>query len=123
LSGAAEFAPPGSANFMTCQSVAEAMLGGLERGESGKAYLVGDVNLTWKAFFELWFKAAGRARELEVRTDEHPIIPHMALSYLVGGESRYEPPEAETALLGYKRGVLVPSIDEFYRYYSGQPDS
>ena len=61
LDGVEEFAPPGGANFMSSKAVAQAMLGGLERGESGKSYLIGDENMSWKAFFELWFaEAAGR---------------------------------------------------------------
>lgn len=118
---AAEFAPPGGANFMTCHSVAEAMLGGLERGESGKSYLVGDVNLSWKEYFELWFKAAGRPTGLEVHRG-HPIIPDFALSYLNFSATDYEPPEDETKLLGYQRGVLVPHIAQCYDYYAGLPD-
>lgn len=117
LDGVPEFAPPGGANFMTCQSIAEAMLGALERGESGKAYLVGDVNLSWKHFFERWFAAAGRPRDLEVRLG-HPIIPDFTLSYLDFGETDYEPPAKDTALLGYQRGVLLPHIDECIAYYS-----
>ena len=121
LPGVAEFAPPGGANFMTCNAVAEAMLGGLEQGESGKSYLIGDVNLTWKEYFELWFKAAGRPRSLEVHTG-HPIIPDFALSYLgVGKTTDYEPPASETARLGYRRSTLIPMIEEAYRYYAGLP--
>jgi hypothetical protein len=103
---------------MPCQSIAEAMLGALERGESGKAYLVGDVNLSWKSFFERWFAAAGRPRDLEVRLG-HPIIPDFTLSYLDFGSTDYEPPAEETALLGYQRGALLPHIDECFAYYSG----
>ncbi len=39
---------------------------GLERGESAKSYLIGDESLCWKEFFELWFTAAGRSRDLSV---------------------------------------------------------
>jgi len=102
---------------MSCRSVAEAMLGGLQRGRSGKSYLVGDVNLSWKEFFELWFKAAGRPRDLEVRAG-HPIVPDFALSYLDFGRTDYEPPENETALLGYKRGVLRSTVEESFQYYA-----
>lgn len=120
LAGVPEFAPPGGANFMTCRSVAEAMLGGLTRGESGKSYLIGDVNLSWKDYFELWFEAAGRPRNLEVHTG-HPIIPDFALSYLGFGASRYEPPAEETALLGYRRGALLQEIEACVRHYSSLP--
>jgi nucleoside-diphosphate-sugar epimerase len=119
LEGVPEFAPPGGANFMTCNAVAEAMLGGLKRGQSARSYLIGDVNLSWKQFFELWFKAAGRPRDLDVRCG-HPIIPDFALSYLgFGKKTDYEPQAEETALLGYRRGTLIPMIDEAYRYYAG----
>ncbi|MCB2074586.1 MAG: NAD-dependent epimerase/dehydratase family protein [Novosphingobium sp.] len=117
LEGVPEFAPPGGANFMSCRSIAEAMLGGLERGESGKSYLVGDVNLSWKQFFETWFKAAGRPRDLEVRTG-HPIIPDFALTYLSFGSTDYEPPAEETAQLGYQRGVLPQEVEDCVKYYS-----
>jgi nucleoside-diphosphate-sugar epimerase len=120
LDAIAEFAPPGGANFMTAKSVAQAMQGGLERGEPGKSYLIGDANLSWKDYFELWFKAAGRPRDLEVHRG-HPIIPDFTLSYLDFGSTDYEPPAEETALLGYRRGVLVPHVEECFRYYSSLP--
>jgi nucleoside-diphosphate-sugar epimerase len=113
-----DFAPPGGANFMTCRSVAEAMVGGLERGESGKSYLIGDENLTWKAFFELWFAALGRPVDLPVRAG-HPIVPDEIIAYVGGGFPSYEPPAEETERLGYQRGVLLPHIEECARYYGG----
>ena len=120
LAGVPEFAPPGGANFMSSCSLAGALLGGLERGESGKAYLVGDVNMSWKDFFELWFRAAGRPRDLEVRTG-HPIIPDFALSYLDYGSTDYEPPTEETALLGYERGLVPAEIEACVNYYRDIP--
>jgi dihydroflavonol-4-reductase len=66
----------------------------------------------------LWFQAAGRPRDLELRTG-HPIIPDFALSYLSFGSTDYEPPEEETALLGYRRDVLVPHLEECFSYYAG----
>ncbi len=121
LGGYPEFAPPGGGNFLTCQSVAEAMLGGLERGESGKSYLVGDINLSWKAFFELWFEAAGRPRDLEVRDEDHLIIPGEIIAYLDGQGTDYEPVAAETRLLGYHRGVLPAEVARCQHYYGGLP--
>ncbi len=117
------FAPPGGANFITCQAVAEAMLGGLERGEGGKAYVIGDENLSWKAFFELWFKAAGRPQDLEVRDDiDHFIIPREILAYLHEGTCNYEEPAEEIAQLGYKRGGLRETIEDTCRYYASWPE-
>ena len=117
LAGVEEFAPPGGANFMSSRAVAQAMLGGLERGESGKSYLIGDTNLSWKEFFELWFAEAGRPRNLAVRRG-HPIVPDFALSYLDFGATHYEPPAAETALLGYERGTLRRTVAESFAYYA-----
>lgn len=117
LEGVPDFAPPGGANFMSCRSIADALLGGLERGESGKSYLVGDANMSWKNFFELWFKAAGRPRELEVRRG-HPIIPDFSLSYLDFGSTDYEPPAEETALLGYQRGVIESEVEACVRHFT-----
>lgn len=120
LEGIEEFAPPGGANFMTCRSVAQAMLGGLERGESGKSYLVGDENLSWKEYFELWFAAAGRPRDLDVHLG-HPIIPDFTLTYLDFGSTDYIPPAEETAQLGYDRGVLHQEVEACQRYYGSRP--
>jgi nucleoside-diphosphate-sugar epimerase len=113
-----DFVPPGGGNFMTCRSVAQAMLGALERGEPGKSYLVGDVNLTWQDFYGLWFEAAGNPRVLEVRDAEHPILSREIISYIAGGTPDYEPPAAETALLGYERSVLFDEVRACYEYYS-----
>jgi nucleoside-diphosphate-sugar epimerase len=118
LAGVEEFAPVGGANFMTSHAVAQAMLGALERGESGKAYLIGDENLSWKQFFELWFAEAGRPRDLPVRRG-HPIVPDFALSYLDFGTTDYEPPAAEVALLGYERGALRQTVKDSFAYFAG----
>lgn len=113
-----EFVPPGGGNYMTCRSVAQAMLGALERGESGKSYLVGDVNMTWQEFYGLWFEATGNPRMLEVRDDDHPILAREIIAYIGGGTPDYEPPAEETKLLGYDRGVLLNEVRACAEYYS-----
>jgi nucleoside-diphosphate-sugar epimerase len=118
LPGVPESAPVGGANFMSSRAVAQCMVGGLERGESGKSYLIGDENLSWKAFFELWFAAAGRPRDLPVARG-NVLIPDFALSYLDFGATDYEPPAEETALLGYERGTLRQTVRESFAYYAG----
>jgi nucleoside-diphosphate-sugar epimerase len=117
LPGVPESAPVGGANFMSSRAVAQCMLGGLERGESGKSYLIGDENLSWKEFFELWFAAAGRPRDLPTATG-NTIVPDFALSYLDFGETDYEPPAEETALLAYDRGTLRPTIADSFAHYA-----
>ena len=49
------FAPAGGVNFISTQSLSEAVEGALMRGENGKAYLVGDENLSFQDFFGLFF--------------------------------------------------------------------
>ena len=103
---------------MSSQAVAQCMLGGLERGESGKSYLIGDENLSWKEFFELWFAAAGRPLDLATALD-NKLVPDYVLSYLEFGSTDYEPPAAETALLGYERRTLRKTVTESFAYYAG----
>jgi dihydroflavonol-4-reductase len=114
-----DFVPPGGGNFMTCRSVAQAMLGGLERGESGKAYLVGDVNMTWAEFYGLWYAAAGNPRSFRISDEAHPVLMREIISYIGGGTPDYAPSAPETALLGYDRGVLRQEIGDCLAYYAG----
>jgi len=120
LPGVPEAAPVGGANFMSSQAIAQCMLGGLERGESGKAYMIGDENLSWKQFFELWFEAAGRPRDLPVEPG-NMLVPDFVLSYLDFGGTDYTPSAADTALLGYERGTLRQTIKDSFAYYAGLP--
>ncbi|MRI32773.1 epimerase [Endozoicomonas sp. OPT23] len=106
------FAPKGGTNHITVHSVAQAIQGGLERGESGKAYLIGDANLSWKEYMEEWFSLAGNEQEIEVREDDHPLLPNIIMYAGVGATVSYEPPAEETELLGYDRGVLKSMISE-----------
>jgi len=118
LPGVPEAAPVGGANFMSSRAIAQCMLGGLERGESGKAYMIGDENLTWKEFFELWFAEAGRPRELPVEKG-NVLVPDYVLSYLDYGATDYEPSAEDTALLGYDRGTLRQTVRDSFAYYAG----
>ncbi|MEM8564561.1 MAG: NAD(P)-dependent oxidoreductase [Pseudomonadota bacterium] len=111
------FAPQGGSNHITLLSIAEALEGGLSRGESGKAYLVGDANLSWKDYLEAWFHRAGNAQELAIRDDDHPIFPHRIMYAGQGVTVSYEPPEEETALLGYRRGRILEEITQALRVY------
>ena len=55
-------APAGGVNHISSRSMSEAIHGALQRGECGKAYLVGDENLSWKDYLELYCDA-GRHSE------------------------------------------------------------
>jgi dihydroflavonol-4-reductase len=118
MEGLPLFAPVGGTNHMTAPSVAEAILGGLERGESAKAYLIGDENYSWKAYLEAWCAAAGNPMELEVRSDDHPMLPNAIMFAGPGATVSYEPEAAETELLGYSRGQLGAMIGEVVAAFS-----
>jgi dihydroflavonol-4-reductase len=112
LEGVPVFAPRGGTNHMTSRSIAEAVLGALERGAPGRQYLIGDENFSWKSYLELWFAAAGNPTELEVREDDHPLLPNAIMFAGAGATISYEPDAEEVALLGYGRGRVRPMIEE-----------
>lgn len=107
------FAPPGGTNFMSFRSLSEAIEGALLRGEPGKAYLVGDENLSFRDYFQLFFDAAGRADVIvETRDEELPLLPDVAIPQGRGNFISYEPDAAETALLGYRRHDIAAAVAE-----------
>ncbi len=114
LEGMPVFAPAGGVNHISSRSMSEAIAGALERGEGGRGYLVGDENLSWKAYLELYFSAAGNPTELEVRTDEHPLFPDAILYAGRNAVIRYEPQNAE---LGYSRGHIRDTVEEIVQAY------
>lgn len=111
------FAPPGGVNFMSTRSLSEAVAGALARGEPGKAYLLGDENLSFAEYFGEFFQAAGRAEALEVIDREHPLLPDAILYAGRGSTIYYEPNPEEVDLLKYRRGDVrgtLRAIAEFY---------
>jgi nucleoside-diphosphate-sugar epimerase len=111
-----EFAPPGGVNFISTTSLSEAVEGALLRGDSGKAYLVGDENLSFQDYFGAFFRAVGRPVP-PVLDQEHPMLPDAALYFGRGNTLYYEPDAAETAQLGYRRGDVVRTIGEIVAQY------
>ena len=106
------YAPPGGTNFMSYQSLSEALEGALLRGEPGKAYLVGDENLAFRDYFQLFFDIAGRDIQVEEREAELPLLPDVAMPQGRGNWIRYEPDASETALLGYRRNDVAAAVNE-----------
>jgi hypothetical protein len=107
-------APAGGVNHISSKSMSEAIAGVLARGEGGKGYLVGDENLSRKAYLELYFAAVGNPVDLEVTTDEHPLFPD---SILYGGRNavlHYEPYNGE---LGYSRNNVKSAVAELLKAY------
>lgn len=106
------YAPPGGTNFMSYQSLSQAIEGALLRGEAGKAYLVGDENLSFRDYFQLFFDAVGSDVQLETRDEELPLLPDVAIPQGRGNWIRYEPDPAETAILGYRRNDIKAAVAE-----------
>lgn len=113
------FAMPGGVNFMSTDSLSEAIHGALERGEPGKAYLVGDENLSFQDYFGAFFRMAGRKEPLDVLDQEHPMLPDAVLYAGRGGSIYYEPDARETALLGYRRNDMQRTLKEIFETYRG----
>lgn len=107
-----DFAPSGGTNYLSVRSLAEAIAGALEHAEPGRAYLVGDENLTFTEFFQLVFDAAGSGRRLVERDAEHPFLPDAIIVPGRGTVLAYEPDPDETALLGYARRDVRRAVEE-----------
>jgi nucleoside-diphosphate-sugar epimerase len=114
LEGMPLVAPAGGVNHISSQSMSEAIAGALERGIGGKAYLVGDQNLSWKAYLEMYFAALGNPVDLPVTTDEHPLFPDIILYAGRNALIEYEPDNGE---LGYSRNNVQATIAELVRAY------
>ncbi|MFZ5706881.1 MAG: NAD-dependent epimerase/dehydratase family protein [Pseudomonadota bacterium] len=111
-----EFAPPGGTNFISTQSLAEAIEGGLERGEPGGSYLVGDENLSFQDYFGAFFEGVGREKP-PVRDEEHPMLPDGAIFFGRGNSLFYDTDPKVAELLGYRRNDIVPAIQEIVAQY------
>ncbi|HUD93572.1 NAD-dependent epimerase/dehydratase family protein [Sphingobium sp.] len=113
------YAPPGGTNFMSYRSLSEALEGALLHGDPGKAYLVGDENLSFRDYFQLFFDAAGSTVRIEERDAELPLLPDVAIPQGRGNWIRYEPDAGETALLGYRRRDIAAAVAEIAGQFGG----
>jgi len=106
------FAPAGGTNFLSVQSLSEAVAGALERGVGGTSYLLGDENLSFAKFFGLFFTAAGNPQDLAALDEEHPMLPDSAIMQGRGNVISYEPNTDEAALLRYRRGDIARAVTD-----------
>ncbi|WP_179405066.1 NAD-dependent epimerase/dehydratase family protein [Burkholderia guangdongensis] len=112
LGGLPVYGPAGGSNFISTQSLSEAIWGALQRGESGRAYLVGDENLSFADYFAAFFRAAGNPQPVPALDQEHPLLPDIAIYTGRGNVVSYEPDPADLALLRYRRGDVQRAVDE-----------
>ena len=108
---------PGGGNFMSIRSFAEAVSGALERGENGKAYLVGDENWLFAHYYELILDALGRPQSLPVRDAEHPSMPDATLYSGRNVIVAYEPEPESVRRLGYRRHDAERAVRAMIPYY------
>lgn len=106
------FGPAGGTNYMSIRSLAEAVEGALDRGEGGKAYLVGDENLRYHEFWQKIANAAGADVTIEERDEEHPFQPDRFIVQGRGNVITYETDADETALLGYTKHDIDRALAE-----------
>jgi len=100
----------GGVNVISTDTLTDAIVGALARGQNGKAYLIGDENLSFQDYFGLFFKAAGDDRPLGIRDREHPFLPDSAILAGRGATIYYEPDQAEVAELGYRRRDIERTV-------------
>ena len=115
LEGVPMFASPGGVNHISARSLAQAVAGAVAKGEPGRAYLVGDENLSFKEYLELWCRLAGNPQTLEVRDEEHPLFPDMILYAGRGATVSYEPEGVDE--LGYSRHQVADTIRQILEAY------
>lgn len=114
LQGMPVIAPAGGVNHITSESMSEAIAAALEDGEPGRAYLVGDENLSWKEYLEMYFESAGNPVQLDVSAEEHPMFPDVML---YGGRNAVISYEPDSVGQGYTRNNVRAAIDELVRAY------
>lgn len=108
----------GGVNVISTSTLTDAIVGALERGTSGKAYLIGDENMTFKDYFEAYFRAAGNPVDLPVSDEDHPLLGPDSVLAGKGSTIWYEPDPAEVKQLGYRRGDVGRTIQEIVDAYS-----
>lgn|GEM_PF-223845 len=118
--GMPAFGPAGGTNFISCQSLSEAIAGALLRMESGKSYLVGDENLPFATYFGMFFKAAGNDVEVPSKEENHPMLPDNAIFTGRGNFVKYEPDPASVALLGYRRNDIQRAVNEIVAQFGSK---
>ena len=114
LEGVPLIAPAGGVNHISSLSVAEAVYGGFLNGEPGKAYLIGDENLSWKEYFELFCEAVGNPQDLATTEDAHPMMPDIILYAGRNATVSYEPENGE---LNYGRNRIKETINNVVSSY------
>lgn len=105
-------APPGGTNYMSVRSLTQAIARALQHATTGRAYLIGDENLTFAEFFQLFFDLAGNPVQVETLDANNKLLPDAFIVQGRGNQMAYEPNPVETAMLGYDRGDIRRAVAE-----------
>ncbi|NKY53848.1 NAD-dependent epimerase/dehydratase family protein [Nocardia vermiculata] len=105
-----DFAPAGGTNYMSAESLAQAVRGALVHGEPGAAYLVGDQNMSYRQFFQMLVDAAGGGRTIDERDESHPLQPDPSIIQGRGNTLAYEPDADQVRRLGYARNDCARAV-------------
>jgi dihydroflavonol-4-reductase len=105
------FAPPGGVNFVSTDSISDCVETVITKGENGKAYLIGDENLTLQQFFGAFFEGVGTPVP-PVIDQEHPMLPDGAITWGRGNTLHFGTDAAETAMLNYRHNDVLRTIRE-----------
>lgn len=105
-----DFAPSGGTNYMSAESLAQAIRGALLRGEPGAAYLVGDQNMSYRQFFQMLVDAAGGGRTIGERDEQHPLQPDPSIIQGRGNTLAYEPDPDQVRRLDYARDDCARAV-------------
>ena len=106
------WAPPGGTNYLSVDSLTQAVLGALDRGEGGRAYLLGDESLSYRDYFQRYVDVTGGSTAITVRDESNPMQPDRFIVQGRGAFIAYEPDPADVALLGYRRGDVTRALTE-----------
>ncbi len=107
MEGLPMIAPAGGVNHISARSMAEAVESALSNGVAARAYLLGDENIRWKDYLEMFCEAAGNPQQLAVTTEEHPMFPDIMLYAGRNAVVSYEPDSPE---LVYRRNDIKEAI-------------
>lgn len=114
------YAPAGGTNYMSVRSLSQAVLGALDVGNPGHGYLIGDVNLTYRDYFQLLAEVAGSSSVIEERDEPHPFQPDRFIVQGRGAVITYEPDPNEVEQLGYARDDVRRALAEIVAQVDAQ---
>jgi len=111
LGGIPVFAPPGGVNFVSTDTVVDAVEATITKGENGRAFLIGDQNATFQQFLGAFFEAVGKPVP-PIVDQEHPLLPDSLITWGRGNNLFYDTDPQETAMLAYRRNDAFRAIRE-----------